>query len=86
MACRGCRRRQQGIIDQLQSGLRVSADIANRLRRTLNIDAEGKPAKYDNIIMTSEGVVKQCSLCGKKSEPAPTAAQCLPLRCEKCKQ
>ena len=83
--CRGCRRRQEGIRKQIESGLRMSADIAGRIRRQLNIGEDNSPKKYDNIRMTSEGVIKVCSQCGKESGPAPTAAQVPATSCENCK-
>lgn len=85
MACRGCIRRQQQIKKQLENGFRISADIAGRIRRQLNIGADNQTKKYDNIRMTSEGVIKVCSVCSKESGPAPTSAQVPPTICENCK-
>jgi hypothetical protein len=79
MACRGCARRRQALIEQFNNGLRMSTDITQRIARKLNIGG-----KHDNIRMTREGVIKECSQCQKRTEPAPTAGQIPATTCDKC--
>jgi hypothetical protein len=69
-------------MQSVQSGLRVSRQAAQRIKRSLNIAEDGK--KYDNIRLTPEGVIKICSQCQKQSEPAKRADQIPPLTCEQC--
>lgn len=85
MACSGCKRRRQNIINSLKSGLRVTSEASARIRRSLGVSEDGETKKHDNIKMTADGIIKICSLCEKQSDPAPTAGQIPPLTCDKCK-
>ena len=82
MACSGCSRRRASLLSASKEGIRVTKQIADRIRRTVGSTTD---KKYDNIKMTQDGVIKQCSQCGKQSDPAPTAGQIPNLSCEDCK-